>query len=236
MGLLLVVLAAVGWRFYRTPERMARDRAVDRRTLALRVLAEEMVRRVPGSSVLVVANPFRKLSGQPEGVRRFEEAALAGLKAGWRDRVRLEAVAYPDLAPEAQRDPTAIPLPPDATTPLSFMQTPSAWDDLRRAHPEARYWVSLIGLPVNVRELEVWQQAEPGFVLLLPDVRWLGGAGEVRAAFDRGKLLAMVLNRPGAPAESRTAEEDAATEFTTRFLLVTKENVDAMVERYPALF
>lgn len=235
---LVLVLAGtlVVVRWFRTPDRLARGQAIEHRELALKVLGEYLAQHHAGAQVVVLQNPFAARSGQPAEVYAFEEAALRGLKRGWGERMRLVGVVSPELDPAAARDPSAVPMPADTTTPLSFLTVPGSWDRCLRSHPEVEVVVSLIGLPVDLREQSVWTQPKPVLALLLPDLRPIGDAASVRAALGSGKLAAMVLNRPGAPPESAAPAADDRAEFERRFLLVTSGNWEAVAALYPGLF
>lgn len=232
----LAAVLLVGLRFYLTPERVVRGAAQDRRTLALEVLGQHLARRHPGDRVLVIGNPFAQQSGQSPDVYAFEKAAVQGLKNGLGDALEFEGLACPELDPRAAANPGAVPLPPDLKTPLSLMTTRDAWNHLQQQHPSADVWVSLIGLPAGIAGMAVWRGEEPRFALLFPDLRVLGGSAVIRAAFRSGKLAGVVLNRPGAPPQSVTAEKDAQAEFDRRYLLVTPENSEEMLRAHPGLF
>lgn len=236
VAVLLVLAAVLGWRTFRTQDRVVRGRALDRREIALRVLGEHLAQQVPGQTALIVANPFGQMPGQPREVGAFEEAAIRGLKDGWGDRIRLGGVDYPELSAAARQNPSSVPLPPDATTPLSFLTVDRAWDVLASKHPDAGLWVSVIGLPAGLQALECWRQPKPRFALLLPDLRLVGDANAIADAFTSGKILAAVLNRPGAPSETSGIERDFRAEFEARFLLVTATNIEDLIQVFPALF
>jgi len=236
LAALVSVAAVLAWRFWYTPDRVVRGRALDRREVALRVLGEHLATQAAGQTALVVANPFSQMPGQAREVYAFEEAALRGLKDGWGDRIRLAGVAYPELLPAAKRDPSSIPLPPDATTPLSFLTAERAWDALVRKHPAANVLVSVIGVPAGVQALECWRQPTPRFAFLLPDLRLVGEAAAIATAFKSGKILAAVLNRPGAPSETVALQGDFRAEFESRYLLVTATNIDDLIQVFPSLF
>jgi len=51
-----------------------------------------------------------------------------------------------------------------------------------------------------------------------------------------GKLAAFVLARPGAPGDDATPGRDWKAEFGKRFLLVTAENVEQVMQAHPRLF
>lgn len=232
----LAVLLVVGLRFYLTPERALRNAAQDRRTLALQVLGQHIARQAPGGRVLVIGNPFAQQAGQSPDVYAFEEAAVSGLKKGLGDALEFTGTACPELDARAAANPGAVPLPPDLKTPLSLMTARGAWDRLQQEHPAATIWVSLIGLPAGITGTAVWRSEEIRCALLFPDLRVLGNRAAVRTAFRSGKLLGIVMNRPGAPPQNVAAEKSIQAEFDRRYLLVTPENFEEMLRTHPGLF
>ncbi len=92
VAVLVAAAALLVWRMFRTPDRLARGRALDRREIALRVLGEHLAGQTPGQAALVVANPFGQMPGQARAVYAFEEAAIRGLRSGWGNRIRLVGV------------------------------------------------------------------------------------------------------------------------------------------------
>lgn len=79
--------------------------------------------------------------------------------------------------------------------------------------------MSLIGLPVGVDGLKVWNEDDPRcFALLLPDLRMLGPPARTEEAFGRGKLLAAVAR------DSRSGDP----------FVITRENVAEVLERQPS--
>lgn len=237
LALVLVALVVgLWWRLWHNPDRVVRGRALDRREVALRVLGEFVAAQAPGQRALIIANPFSQLPGQAPAVYAFEQAAVRGLKDGWGDRIQLAGVAYPELSAAAKRDPSSVPLPPDATTPLSFLTTERAWDEIAEKHADANILVSVIGLPVGIQGLGCWRKPAPRFALLLPDLRLVGDADATLAAFRSGKILAAVLNRPGAPPETAPMARDFRAEFDARFILVTATNIEPVMNFLPNLF
>lgn len=215
----------------------SQSRALDRRSFAAQRLAEEVARRVPGSHVLVIGNPFTQLPGQKEEIGAFEEAAVRGIRDGLRKQGASAGVAYPELRPGVAADPTSADIPPNATTPLSFMTAPGAWDQLAAKHPEANVWISLIGVPADVQSMQSWSpQSRLKFALLLPDLRLLGDFESVKAAFVSGKVVAAVLPRPSAPSESQAAASSSTDDFALRFVLLTADNLEATQREFPKLF
>jgi hypothetical protein len=230
------VAAVAGWRLFSSPERAVRNKALARREIATRVLGEEVAAQLASGQAIILSNPFTQKPGQAAEVYAFEQAGIAGLKKGWSDKVRLAAVVFPELSTAALQNPETVPIDPDSKTPLSFLTAQRAWDGVLEQHQGVDVFVSLIGLPLDLQGLEVWRRPKPKIALLLPDLRMAGGLASVRDAFQRGKLLALVLNKPGAPAEAAALDRDYRVEFERRFVLVTARNFNDMVRAYPRAF
>ena len=204
------------------------------RTIATRVMAEYLAKTATPKAVLVVSNPFTQQRGRAAEVYAFEEAGIEGLKQGFGDKVPVKVV-FPKLKEEVLRDPASVPVDPQTTTPLSFLVTESAFSEVIQQHRDCDVVVSLIGLPANLRAFKEWAQAgPPRFALLLPDWRMIGGPDEIKRAFSQKKLVAAVVHKPNAPAEAGTGEARAI--FDRRFLLVTAENVEQLLNEHPATF
>jgi hypothetical protein len=71
------------------------------------------------------------------------------------------------------------------------------------------------------------------FALLLPDLRFVGNAAAVKEVLQKGKIAAMVLQKPGAPGMDRGVSQ---TDFDRLFILVTAENVERTMLDHPQLF
>ena len=229
-----ILLAGALWLFLRPdPHREARGA----RALATRGLAEHLARTFPGQRALVVANPFTREKGMARGTVDMEEAGLRGLRAGFGQRLVLEAVAFPELKPGALENPRALLMDGATTTPLSYLVTDGAFDQLARQHPACELIVSLIGLPAELERVDCWRTpGRPRFALLLPDLRIIGDDAAVRSAVQSGKLVAFVCPRPGVSDTPVNMGEDIAVEFEKRFVLVTAANFDQVIQIYPNLF
>ena len=184
----------------------------------------------------MIANPFTQRRGQSTEIYEFEKAGVRGLQEGFK-RPGLLRVSYPEVRPEFFQKPESVYVDPKTTTPLGFLITENALDALAQANPGFDLWVSLIGLPLNIRQSAVWRDPEkPRFALLLPDWRMVGDRAAVREAFRSGKIVAAVINRPGAVPDDSMANGGYKAEFDRRFILVTPENVDALFAVAPATF
>jgi hypothetical protein len=226
----LVLIAAGVWYYLRSEPR---DYALTARELATRGLGEYLARKFPGQRALLISNPFTQNANIASDIAATENAGIDGFKKGLGDKLVLEAVAFPELKPEARTNPRAVFIDGETTTPLSFLVSVDAFDKLAGQYPQASLFVSLIGLPANVKELRCWQEEKPKFALLLPDLRFVGNATAVKQSLQKGKIAAMVLQKPGAPSLHRGVSQ---TDFDRLFILVTAENIERTMLDYPQLF
>ncbi len=211
--------------------------ALTERELATEVLGQYLARHYPGKKVLVLSNPFTQQKGQRKEIYQFEEAGLRGLRRGLGQRLVVEAVVFPELRPEFFQDPSSAYIDPRTTTPLSYLMAEGALDAVWRRHPGAELIVSLIGLPVNLKQTEAWRNPNgPKFALLLPDLRMVGDQETVREALEARKIAAIILKRPHAPAEDLPLGKDLQKEFAERYFLVVPETADPLLKQYPRLF
>ena len=232
--LALAIVGAAAWFFNQADPQ---GTALMTRELAARGLAEELVRVQPGSKILVLSNPFTQRAGIAKAIADMEQAGLAGLRVGLGTKATIGAVAFPELRPEARENPAALLSDVATTTPLSFLVAPDAFDKLIKQHNDCPVVVSLIGLPVELKECQAWNvAASTKFALLLPDFREIADAPTIIKAVKSGKLVAFVLPKPGAPGRDAAVGKDWKAEFARRFVLVTAANVEQIVATSPELF
>lgn len=226
----------LGCWFVNHPWDGAQKAATFQREIATRIMGEYLSHHFRGQPVLVVSNPFTQRSGLNSQIYRSEEAELNGLRNGI-GRAASIKVVFPELRPNAQQDPQSAYVDPKTTTPLSFLITDRSLDSLVRGNPECAIIVTLIGLPVNLEAVEAWKkEGNPKFALFLPDWRMVGNKAAIRSAFLSGKIVAAVINKPGAPADDSPVKGPYKEEFSKRFLLVTAENIESLLQTSPQLF
>ena len=215
--LLVVAIAALAlaiWYFTRDKEQAA---AFHARQASTRMLAEYLAKKFPDGRVLVISNPFIQ-SGSPPDVFKMEHAGIAGLRQGFGSKAKLN-IAYPDLKPAARENPRSYLVDPETPTPLSYLVAEDAFDKLGSGYDVV---ISLIGLSAALDKVQSWQKpGKPVFGLLLPDLRIIGGAAEVRKAVNSGKLAAFILPQPGGTKD--------------QFVLVTSEDIEQVLKQYPKL-
>ncbi len=202
------------------------------RELATTVLAQESAKVVRPKKVLVISNPFSEQPGRPEQVYEFEKAGVAGLEEGFGKDVKIEVV-FPQLKPEVLKDPRSVQVDPQSPTPLSFLVSEQAFSEVLQKYPDADLVVSLIGLPLNLASFKEWNQPDkPQFALLFPDWRIIGNQPAITRAFQSGKLVTAVVRKP-IPEER---EGDPKAQFDGKYFLVTRANVESMLQEHPGIF
>lgn len=234
--LLYVVVVFIGVSLWITFRRTPYDQAVQARELATRVLGEELARRYPGTSALIISNPFAERRGLRKEIVAVEDAGIRGLKKGLGDKVKVSGVVYPAIRPDAESNPWSVEIP-DTTTPLSYLVADEAFDQLAESHPDCELLISLIGLPAQLDKVALWNKTgPPRLALLLPDFRMIARADQLKAAVKSGKLAAFVLPKPGGPPEQAPLKKEYQAEFQDRYVLVTDANIDQLLAEQPKLF
>lgn len=238
-GLILILsLAGAGCAFWlmQIGGNDTQKSALRHRETAARVLAEYIADHNPGDSVIVASNPFTKTAGRDPGIYLFNEAGIDGLNKGFPADTSL-VNEFPELRHEALVNPGAVYVNPQTTTPLSFLVAEDSFDQLAGKFPNYKVIVSLIGIPVGFQKSEIWRNGKgPKLALLFPDWRVLGKTQTVQSAFNSGRIIAAVMNKPGAPLEVDSHSSDYKKEFSKRFLLLTPQNIGSVIQAHPELF
>lgn len=228
----LIIAALLAWYFFGKEQRAP----LSHREIATRVLAEYISSKKKPAHVLVISNPFSLMKGRAAEIYTYQRAGVDGLRKGFGSGTDLQ-LGFPKLKPQVVQNPGSVYVDPQTTTPLSFLVSGDDFDQLTREHPEAEVVVSLIGLPVDLASVQSWSRSgPPHYGLLLPDWRMIGNLGAVRKAFSSGKLLAAVVDKPGALPSTKPSSGSYRAEFDARFVLVTAENIEDIARAYPKIF
>lgn len=209
--------------------------ALDHREVATYTLAKYLNSKFSGKSAVILSNPFSTQPNQPAEVYRYEKAGIKGLQRGFGKNIAVAEIAYPEIRPEFFKDRRSVLIGAGTSTPLSYLVQDDALDRIAGRNPRAELFVSLIGLPVNVTGARAWADPSKRFALLLPDLRMVGDRRAILQAFTSGKIAAVVVNKPGAPADDAPPAPTPDAEFAARFLLITSDNAEAMLEAYPGV-
>jgi len=207
------------------------------RSLATWGLGDYLAKTHPDSKVLILANPFSTRPKMDQSVIDKEKSGIAGLESGFSNKMASVKVVYPTLISDAYASPRSLIPDNSVTTPLSFLFATNALIQLHDENPDHDLWISLVGLPVEISNQAIWKMEKgPRFALLLPDLRVIGGAEAVANVVRSGKVVAIVLTQQGRMFNTKSMSRDLRKEFDERYLIVSPENVDEIVEKYPELF
>ena len=110
------------------------------------------------------------------------------------------------------------------------------FDAMLKRHPDCNLIVSLLGLPMDVENMEIWYVEEtpetPKPKIALMDANIYN----LKAAIQSGTVIATVTYSPSAKYDESKAPEDPQQAFDKRFLLITPENVEAIASQHAGLF
>lgn len=187
-------------------------RELDARERMARALAAALPEELARGPLRVVANPYISKPGVSPDAARYHRAVLRGLSAGLGRPLREEEVVFPELRPGAWEQPERFLLGKTLRTPLTLLMAPDAFDRLAAAHPDARLLISVVGVPDGLAQSAMWTNARaPALALYLPDFNALPDAKQWRAAFERGRVVAAVIEQMGYPdGRILRGPEDAA--------------------------
>ena len=232
----LILIVLIGGSFWFSFRRNPQARALEARAVATRVLAEELARRYPGTKAVVLSNPFAQSAGIRKQIKAVEEAGLRGLKEGFGSKISLDGIVFPDIRAEARENPRSVKIP-ETSTPLSYLMAEDAFDRAAAKYPQCETIVSLIGLPAALDRVELWKkEGPPRVAFLFPDLRILGDAAALKKAMAVEKIAAFVLRRTDGVLDQVAVKDDYKKEFERRFLLVTPENVEALLKSHALAF
>ena len=110
------------------------------------------------------------------------------------------------------------------------------FDAMLKRHPECNLIISLIGLPMDVENMEIWYAEEtpetPKPKIALMDANIYN----LKSAISSGIVIGTVTYSPAAKYDESKAPTEIKQAFDKRFLLVTPENVEAIATQYTGLF
>lgn len=175
-------------------------RELDARERMARSLASALPPELARAPLRIVANPYINKPGVSPDAERYHRAVLRGLSAGLGRAIREDEVVFPELRPGAWDQPERFLLGKALRTPLTLLMTPDAFDHLPAAHPDARLFISIVGVPEGLMQSAIWTDSRaPVLALYLPDFSAVPDAKGWRGAFERGRIAAAVLEQMGYP-------------------------------------
>lgn len=183
---------------------------------AASTLAEHIAKSKP-KSVLVIASPNYKNNNR-------ETAIIESIKEYLPD-AKVDNLVSPKVRLSAGTDP-ATP-PPESLEDNTV--TAAQFNDLLARNPKADMIICLIGLPLDVNNMEIWKQDGKIMAILFADVTML------RKAIASGKVIAVSF-KPGVRLDQEACPSDVKEAFDRRYLLIDKNNIADVAKKYKEFF
>lgn len=188
------------------------------------ILGQELAKVKPGAKVLVIVNPDSQMD-------KRQQVLIEGLKEGFGSAITDVTIKSPNVKkpklPKGQD--------PEMMMEMPFEELVKA-DDINKLLSQNRSCniiVSLIGLPMDMANLKIWEQFEddpkktPRLSLLFGDISML------YPAIKGGLIPACVSYKPDAVYSEDAAPDDMQAAFDVRYILITPKNVDQLNTKYP---
>jgi hypothetical protein len=174
------------------------------------VMGEELAKKYPNATALVVVDEYYEKS-------KRQKEMVEGLKEGINGKINIAAIDYVKVPPpEGMTNPEEIEM-----MPMMERMRAEHFDELIKEHKDCNLVISLVGLPYDVGEMEIWRMDEsdrPKMALLFADVHNLG------RAIWAGYLTALTY-RPGVKFTEDPAPDDPREAYKKRYVILTKDNV-----------
>lgn len=217
----VVAMAALLAGCGRSPE----QRDLDARARAARSLASAIPAEHAAGRIIIVANPFIRKEGSPPDVIKYHKAVVGGLEKGLKRSIRGEDIVFPTLRDGAWDHPERFLTGRSWRTPLTPMMEASTFDEIARAHPDARLLISIVGLPEGIERTAIWTNSTlPALALYLPDWRVVPDPKAWGSAIERGRIVAMVIEHAGLEEGLVIRTPRDADEFFQRVVFSGRAN------------
>lgn len=227
------------------------------------VLGKYLAGKTPGAKALLVVDNIPNNKMQEQVIAALREGMGSQITIVAEDSPTAPPAITDPLpapeagTPEAGTEEGATPTPPPAPAaptppppgggpgmPPNFMEMRSLresmkavdFDAMMKRHPDCNLIISLIGLPMDIENMEIWYAEEtpeaPKPKIALMDANIYN----LKAAILSGIVVGTVTYSPTAKFDESTPPEDVQQAFDKRFLLITPENVEAVATQYTGLF
>jgi hypothetical protein len=107
------------------------------------------------------------------------------------------------------------------------------FDNLLSKHKDCDLIISLIGLPDDMKDLEIWSRRPPPVVALLNgDIKYIA------KAIRRKRIVAAIIYKPNLKINREAPPDDSLKTFNERFIMITPDNIDEVIKNkeYSKLF
>ncbi len=168
---------------------------------------------------------------------------LKGLEQGGGDQLSFEVVT-PDYQQFRQQMMQEADIPPEEMEAmeefmmedLEMLMSADLMDStIARASQEPDAIVTTIGLPFNHTEMRLWRQRNHSPMIIASDMAHIVDMGDLTRRINRGQVAAMVMRKPDVGMELESIPRDVDEAFNQRYILVTRDNLENMMQQYPEL-
>lgn len=183
------------------------------------ILGKYLAKKYPDTQALLIVDGTGNTN-------RHQAVMIQSLEKGFNNRITIAATVYPpNLSPTSNTSSTS--------TGIGGISA-ADFDDLIRKNSKCQLVISLIGLPVNIQDMTVWEMedyARPKIAAMDFDPLRLWNA------VHSGMIVAAVLEHPDSTYDnSITPPNDLQEIFDRRYLLITLENINEIEEKYSDYF
>ena len=186
-------------------------------------LGDYLATNFSGHRVLLISNPV------VESNREQQEEMMNRLEATMGEKLNILARRSP-----LKLDVDAVLDESEGTEAEGLVFTADSFDLMQSMHPECNLIVSLIGLPRDYKNMKFWSMnplERPKLVVMFGDTY------ELKNAITMGYIAAIITyNRAYRPKIDDVIPPDYKEAFNKRFILITKDNVDEIVQEFPGIF
>ncbi len=184
----------------------------------------------PGTKVLIIKNIDM---GMPN---KMTEAQITGLKKGFGNQIAIAGVVHPPIPEQVKQMMEQAPegMPPEdfGMMAMEGMFEAKQFNQIFQEHGKnVDIIVSLIGLPMDVENMTLWNMSKPPKLALFNAMY----IPNMKQAISRNYVTAMLAYKPNADFRDETVPKNIE-DFDKRFLLITPQNIEQMATEYSMLF
>lgn len=197
---------------------------------ATTVLGRDLAKKYAGAKALIIA-----LENYQNNKRQLK--LIKGLKEGFDEKVKIEAIDIPRPEGEDESELTEEPVKKKDKKPAPYLlhkeRESTQINKVIEGHPDCKLVIFLVELPRNVENLYVWQSKEeekrPLVVVVFP-----AKARYLHNAITLGYIWVLTYLPDYEPDGICPADPQEA--FDKRYVILTKENIKEFSEKHPDFF
>ena len=184
-----------------------------------KVMGEKLAGKMPGAKVLIVAD---WKSDRPNSAR---ENIIEGLKEGFGDTITDVKIESP--VPQPSADPDA-----EGYRGLDEIMTAKDFNKMLAKNKDRTLVIITTGFPEDIGEMNIWEQFEKDPAKTPKLAVFRGAISKMKTLFESGLIILAVDSKPGADYE-QPPKGDTQEIFNQRFILITKDNLNDIISKYP---